>query len=79
VSLDELLLDGGKGTVATADFAATVPLGEEPGAIDARGTADLALHRLVDLLAIEQSGKQTLPEKMSLDFHAATRCHSATT
>jgi len=71
VSLDELLLDGGKGTVATADFAATVPLGDAPGAINIRATADLALRRLVDMLAIEQTGKQTLPEKMSLDFQAA--------
>jgi hypothetical protein len=71
ISLDELLIDGGEGTVARAGFTATVPLGEEPGAINARATADLELHRLVDLLAIEQTGKQSLPEKMSLDFQAA--------
>jgi len=71
VSLDELVLDDGEGTVATAGFTATVPLGEEPGAINTRGTADLTLHRLVDLLAIEQAGKQSLPERMSLDFQAA--------
>ncbi|MEN8204890.1 MAG: hypothetical protein ABFS24_02645 [Pseudomonadota bacterium] len=73
VSLDELLLDGGGGRVATADFTATVPLGEEPGAINARATADLALHRLVDLLAIEQTGRQSLPERLSLDFQAAVQ------
>ena len=71
VSLDELLLDGGEGTVATAGFTATVPLGEEPGAINAQATADLELHRLLDMLAIEQTGKQSLPERMSLDFQAA--------
>ncbi len=71
VSLQKLLLDGGKGTLATADFTATVPLAEQPGAINARATADLELHRLVELLAIEQTGRQTLPKKLSLDFKAA--------
>ena len=36
VSLNKLTLDGGKGTLATADFTATVPLAEQPGAINAR-------------------------------------------
>ena len=71
VSLQELLLDGGKGTLATADFTATVPLAEQPGAINARATANLNMHRLVDFLAIEQSGRQSLPKSLSLDFKAA--------
>ena len=71
VSLQELRVDDGTGAVATADFTATVPLGELPGAINARATADVELHRLVELLAIEPSGKQSLPKKVSLDFNAA--------
>jgi hypothetical protein len=71
VSLQELVADGGEGTVATADFAATVPLGEQPGAINARATADMELHRLVNLLSIEPSGRQSLPKKVSLDFKTA--------
>ena len=71
VSLNELRVDDGTGEVATADFTATVPLGEQPGAINARATADMELHRLVDLLAIERSGRQSLPKKVSLDFNTA--------
>ncbi|MCG6900631.1 MAG: hypothetical protein LJE75_11595 [Gammaproteobacteria bacterium] len=71
ISLQDLVVDAGEGTVATADFTSTLPLGEQAGAINAQASADLNLHRLVDLLAIEQSGRQSLPKNVSLDFQTA--------
>jgi len=73
VSLQALSLDGGKGTVATADFKATLPLGEQPGDINAQAVVDMDMHRLIDLLALEPSGRQSLPKKVSLDYKMAIR------
>jgi hypothetical protein len=71
VALTELHVDAGQGEVASADFNATAPLGDRPGAIDVRFIADVDMHRLVDLLAIEQSGRQSLPQRLSMDYQAA--------
>jgi hypothetical protein len=72
VSLDDLVVDAGKGTLASANFTATLPLSEEQqGTISTAAGADLNMHRLVDFLGIEHTGKQTMPEHFALDFHAA--------
>ncbi|HAJ91624.1 MAG TPA: hypothetical protein DCO71_03225 [Gammaproteobacteria bacterium] len=72
VSLDDLVVDAGKGTLASANVTATLPLSEEQqGTIRAAARADLNAHRLVDFLGIEHTGKQTMPEHFALDFDAA--------
>lgn len=72
VSLDDLVVDAGKGTLASANFTAILPLSEEQqGTISTTARADLNMHRLVDFLGIEHTGKQTMPEHFALDFHAA--------
>jgi hypothetical protein len=68
VSLDELVVDAGKGTLASANLNAIIPLsGENQDSIDAQATANLELHRLLEFLAIEQTGRQKVPRRLALD------------
>ncbi|MEA2094576.1 MAG: hypothetical protein U9P11_08440, partial [Pseudomonadota bacterium] len=72
VSLNDLVVDAGKGTLASADLGATLPLSEQQqGAIDTHARVDLNTHRLVEFLGIKQTGKQTMPEHLALEYHAA--------
>ena len=59
VSLKKLVVDAGKGALATADLDATIPLSKQShGDITAQADADLDLHRLVDFLAIKPEGRE---------------------
>ncbi len=71
VWLDKLQVSTVQGEVISGDLAASMPLADTPGAINVRTNADVQMHRLVEMLAIEQSGKQSLPTQLSLDLQAA--------
>jgi hypothetical protein len=72
VSLKKLVVDAGKGALATGDLAASIPL-SGGGDITAQAEADLDLHRLLDVLAIKPEGRTTLPRHLGLDYQAALR------
>ena len=72
VSLKKLVVDAGKGTLATGDLDATIPL-SGGGDITAQAEAGLALHRLLDVLAIKPEGRTTLPRHLGLDYQSALR------
>lgn len=74
VSLKKLEVDAGKGAVATADLAADIPLsGDGRSDITAKARASVYLHRLLDMLAIKPSGRNTLPRHLNLESQAAVR------
>ena len=71
VWLDKLRVTTAEGEVIRGDLSASMPLADTPGAVNVKTNADVQMHRLVGMLAIEQSGKQSLPQQLSLDLQAA--------
>ena len=71
VWLDKLRVSTTEGEVIRGDLSASMPLADTPGAVNVKTNADVQMHRLVGMLAIEQSGKQSLPQQLSLDLQAA--------
>jgi hypothetical protein len=72
VSLEKLVIDASSGKLVTADLDAAIPL-SEGGDITAQIGADLALHHLLDVFAIKQTGRTTLPQHLSLKTRAELR------
>jgi len=72
VALKKMVIEAGGGELATADLDASIPL-SGGGTITAQAGADLDLHRLLDVLAIEPKGRTTLPRHLTLETQAALR------
>jgi hypothetical protein len=71
VSMKELAVDAGQGTLATADLAIDIGLAL-PGqtGIATQATAKVDLHRLLDMLAIKPTGVAPLPLQLGLAYQA---------
>jgi hypothetical protein len=69
VTLDKLVVDAGKGPLATADFSASLPMSEaQQGSITAQGKANLDTKNIISVLDLKQTGRQTMPRRLALDF-----------
>ena len=71
VWLDTLRVTSAQNEVISGDLSASMPLADTPGAVNVKTNAEVQMHRLVEMLAIEQGDKQSLPEQLSLDLQAA--------
>jgi len=71
VSLKELKVDAGQGTIASADL--TIDIGiSVPGqtGIATQATTEVDLHRLLDMLSFKPTGVASLPRQLSLAYQA---------
>jgi hypothetical protein len=74
VALKKLVVDGAAGTLATADLTASLPLSDAGKAdITAEADADVDLHRLLNVFALQPAGRTSLPRHLRLDCQAAMR------
>ncbi len=74
ISLNELVAKAGKRILATGNLKAALPLSDEQkGAINVQAGIELNTKSLLNLLAIKQTGRQTLPEHFTLNFQTTVK------
>jgi hypothetical protein len=69
LALDDLVIDGGRGALATAELEVTVPLSDgDRGLVSAQGGADLDTHFFLDLLGVAKTDTRDIPARLSLEY-----------